>query len=125
MLSSGRYGTRDLERAKIFYDGVAEVLGAQKVIDRPDLCGYQGSEGGMLMIGTPFEGEASVGNGSQMALMAPSRDIVNKAHAKALELGGRCDGPPGPRGAAEWNLYAAYVRDPDGNKLAILRVGQD
>jgi predicted lactoylglutathione lyase len=59
-----------------------------------------------------------------MSLVAPSREAVDKAHAKALELGGQCAGPPGPRGPAEMNFYAAYVRDLDGNKLGLFRFGE-
>jgi len=39
-------------------------------------------------------------------------DIDNKV---ALSLGGTCEGPPGPRGTG--GFYAAYFRDPEGNKL--------
>ena len=123
MLTAGRYGTRDLERARTFYDAIAELLGAQRVLDRPEMIGYRGPQGSMFIVGKPFEGEATPSNGAQMALMAPSRDAVDAAHAKALELGGTCEGPPGPRGPAEMNFYAAYVRDPDGNKLGIFRTG--
>ena len=65
----------------------------------------------MFLVGTPREGEACVGNGSQVMFAAPSRAAVDSAHAKALELGGSCEGPPGPRGAPETNMYAAYFRD--------------
>jgi hypothetical protein len=50
------------------------------------------------MIGTPHAGEATAGNGTQVVFAAPSRAAVNAAHAKALELGGKCEGPPGLRG---------------------------
>ncbi|MDG2004362.1 MAG: VOC family protein, partial [Novosphingobium sp.] len=47
------------------------------------------------------------------------------AHAKALELGGKCEGPPGPRGPEEMNYYGAYFRDLDGNKVMVSRVGRE
>ena len=48
------------------------------------------------------------------------REQVDAFHAKALELGGTCDGPPGLRGPGS---YFAYFRDLDGNKLCAYKVG--
>ncbi len=79
----------------------------------------------MFIIGTPRAGEASVGNGSQVVFEAPSRAAIDAAHAKALELGGTCEGPPGPRGPAEMNMYAAYFRDLDGNKIMVSCSGSE
>jgi catechol 2,3-dioxygenase-like lactoylglutathione lyase family enzyme len=125
MLRTGRYGTRDLARARTFYDAITALLGAKRVIDRDELTGYQGATGGMFVIGKPLAGEATVGNGSQMVFEAPSRAAVDAVHAKALELGGKCEGPPGFRGPVELNFYAAYFRDLDGNKIVLVRIGAD
>ena len=124
MLRVGRFGTRDLARATAFYDAIAVLLGAERVIERPELVGYKGPEGAMFVIGLPLAGEASVGNGTQLGFAAPSRAAVDAVHAKALELGGTCEGPPGLRGPeGDSAYYAAYFRDPDGNKLMVLRSG--
>lgn len=123
MLAIGRYGTRDIERAKTFYDEIAGLVGAQRVMDRPEMVGYKSAEGSMFIVGKPFEGDATVGNGAQMGFNAPSRDVVDKVHAKVLELGGKCEGPPGIRGPEEMGFYAAYFRDLDGNKLACFNMG--
>jgi predicted lactoylglutathione lyase len=123
MLSIARYGTRDLERAKVFYDAISEILGARCIHQRADLLTYKGPEGGMFIVGKPFEGSQSVGNGTQVSFGAPTRAAVDAAHAKALELGGQCAGPPGLRGAPEQGFYAAYFRDLDGNKLMVFRAG--
>jgi catechol 2,3-dioxygenase-like lactoylglutathione lyase family enzyme len=123
MLTVARYGTRDLERARTFYDGITGLLGAQRVLDRPEVAGYKAADGGMFLIGMPFEGDASVGNGTQMGFAASCRAIVDAVHAKALELGGSCAGPPGVRGPDPDGFYGAYFRDPDGNKLLVFRLG--
>jgi catechol 2,3-dioxygenase-like lactoylglutathione lyase family enzyme len=122
MLSVGRYGTRDLERAKTFYDAIAGLLGAGRAFEQEGLVAYKGPGGGMFLIGKPFQGEATVGNGVQLSFAAPSRSAVDAAHAKALELGGKCEGPPGVRGPDPNDpngFYAAYFRDLDGNKLMV------
>ncbi len=59
-----------------------------------------------------------------MSFTAPSRAVVDAVHARALELGGTCLGPPGPRGSAATGLYAAYFRDPDGNKVMVAKIGE-
>jgi predicted lactoylglutathione lyase len=51
-----------------------------------------------------------------IALAAASKVQVNAVYAKALELGGTCEGPAGPRSD---NFYAGYFRDLDGNKLNV------
>jgi catechol 2,3-dioxygenase-like lactoylglutathione lyase family enzyme len=123
MLTVARYGARDLERAKAFYDEIAALLGAQRVIERPEVIGYRGANGGSFMIGKPFEGEATAGNGTQVGFEAPSRAVVDAIHAKALALGGKCEGPPGVRGPDPNGFYGAYFRDLDGNKIAVFRFG--
>lgn len=118
MLSLGRYGTRDLARAKVFYDGIAEILGAKCITNSPKVIGYKGETGGVFFIGTPFEGEATVGNGTQLGFSVASNDIVDALHVRALELGGTSEGAPGYRGPEGYKFYACYFRDPDGNKLS-------
>jgi len=125
MLRTARYGTRDLDRARIFYDAVTAHLEAKRVLYMDHLSGYQGPNGGMFVIGEPLHGEPTVGNGTQVVFEAPSRSAVDAAHAKALELGGKCEGAPGFRGPAEMNFYAAYFRDPEGNKLVVVKQGPE
>lgn len=123
MISLARFGTRDLDRAKTFYDGIATLLGAMRAFDRPDVVAYKTADGGMLLIGKPFEGEATPGNGNQVGIQAASRATVDAVHAKALELGGTCEGKPGIRGDDPDGFYGAYFRDLDGNKLDVFRFG--
>ena len=51
-----------------------------------------------------------------VALEASSREQIHRLHEIALANGGTCEGPPGPRGET---FYAAYFRDPEGNKLCV------
>jgi len=125
MLMTARYGTRDLARAVPFYDAIAGIVGAKRVVDRDEVKGYQGPSGSMFLIGLPFVGEACVGNGTQMVFAAPTRAAVDAVHATALALGGACEGPPGFRGPEEMGFYAAYFRDLDGNKLMVAKQGPE
>lgn len=125
MLALTRYGTNDVARAKAFYGAIANILGARLVVDRKGVVGFRGPEGGIFLIGKPIEGEANVGNGTQVGLAAPNREAVHAVHSKALELGGTCLGAPGPRGSPETGPYAAYFRDLDGNKVMVFYVSPD
>ena len=110
-------GTRDLVRAKAFYDRVLEPLNLKSLLSVDGkVCGW-GVDAPQLMILYPRNGEpATQANGLTVGLVAPSREAVREFHRRALELGGTCEGEPGPRPFAP-NAYAAYVRDLDGHKI--------
>tara|TARA_R110000824_G_scaffold111572_5_gene260192 strand:- start:1547 stop:1924 length:378 start_codon:yes stop_codon:yes gene_type:complete len=123
MIAGGRFGTNDLERARVFYDAIADLTEAKVVMERPDLVAYQAEGGSIFLIGKPFAGEASAGNGNQLTIEAKSREMVDAVHAKAIELGGVNEGEPGIRGDDPDGFYGAYFRDPDGNKWVTYRFG--
>jgi catechol 2,3-dioxygenase-like lactoylglutathione lyase family enzyme len=123
MLTIARYGTRDLPRACRFYDAIAHLLGARRTRELPAAVCYQGAGGVTFVVGLPFDGEATVGNGVQLGFAASSRKVVDAVHEKALELGGKDEGAPGPRGPDPQGFYAAYFRDLDGNKLMVYHAG--
>ncbi|MEM7505025.1 MAG: VOC family protein [Pseudomonadota bacterium] len=67
-----------------------------------------------------FDGRpASAGNGSMIAFDAHSQSQVRELHAAALAAGGSNEGAPGFRDAYGPNFYVGYLRDPQGNKLAL------
>ena len=75
-----------------------------------------------LALTRPYDQKAAtVGNGVMVALAVPGKDRVDALHKKALELGGKDEGAPGPRSET---FYAAYFRDLDGNKLTAFYMGQ-
>ena len=111
-------GTNNKPRAMAFYDALLGLLGAKRFYETERGVGWGVSaEQPMFAVNTPFDGApASVGNGSMVALSAASAEQVQALYAKALELGGRDEGAPGPRGGG---FYGAYFRDLDGNKIAV------
>jgi catechol 2,3-dioxygenase-like lactoylglutathione lyase family enzyme len=129
MLSYVYFGTNDLDRAIAFYDASLAPLNMPRcVTGDPEwdriAAGWGIYENGGtrelgFWIGKPFDGRpASVGNGSMAAFSAPSWRAVDDFYAAALAHGGICDGAPGLRLHYAPDFYAAYVRDPDGNKIA-------
>ena len=116
-------GTNDLGRAATFYDAVAAEMGVGRMMESETFIAW-GAPGGAAGVGLikPFDGNAaSVGNGVMVALEAKDKDQVHRLYDIALSHGGICEGPPGPRG--EGGFYAAYFRDPDGNKLNAFVMG--
>lgn len=118
-------GTNDLEKACEFYDKVLEPLGAKRLMDlgRSVLWGTD-MKSPMFSVTTPFDEQAaSVGNGTMVALMASSKEVVDAVHAAVLAAGGTDEGEPGPRGDPEMGFYGGYFRDLDGNKLNAFVIG--
>lgn len=109
-------GTNDLPRAAAFYDVLCAEMGVGRMGETETFIAW-GVPGGGAGIGLtkPFNGEtATIGNGVMVAFEAKDRAHVDRIYAKARELGAPCEGPPGERFPG---FYAAYFRDPDGNKL--------
>ncbi|WGF86630.1 VOC family protein [Marinivivus vitaminiproducens] len=129
MFAYAMLGTTDLERAARFYDALMAELGQERCFADDTVIGWGGQEDydrPNLCVGLPFDGRpASVGNGTMIALKAPSPDLVRRLHAKALAHGGTDEGAPGLRPQYSPGFYIAYVRDPDGNKLAFACYGAE
>jgi catechol 2,3-dioxygenase-like lactoylglutathione lyase family enzyme len=127
MFNYATVGSNRLEEAKHFYDELLALAGMAPMMDHPSGGRIWRSEDNRLFgVLGPFNGEpATPGNGSMFGFFVDSRDKVSAMHAKALELGGTCEGPPGLRGPEEANNYAAYFRDLDGNKLCAICMGPE
>jgi catechol 2,3-dioxygenase-like lactoylglutathione lyase family enzyme len=119
-------GTNDLERSRAFYDALLAELGAKRLLELPHGFTMWGTAMNRpaVVVTPPYDGQPAVpGNGNMIALVVDRRELVDRVHARALELGGTCEGTPGLRGPEELGYYFAYFRDPDGNKLAVFRIG--
>ena len=115
-------GSQDLERSAKFYDPIAAEMGVGRMMEFPTFIAWGNLDGAPGIAATkPYDGNApSVGNGVMVALECKDRDQVKRLHELALANGGSDEGEPGPRGEPDANgmvFYAAYFRDPDGNKL--------
>lgn len=110
-------GANDIEQARAFYDATLAPLGIKR-LGNSEQASFYGVEAPELVITRPLDGNpATFSNGSTISFVAPSRAAVDAFHEQALANGGACAGAPGPRPVTE-TAYAAYVRDPVGNKIA-------
>lgn len=115
-------GTNDFDRATAFYDALFTDMGGKRLFPTPHGLMYRVGDGAMVMITRPYDEKAATpSNGGMLAIAVDSKEQVAKAHAKALALGGKCEGAPGPRG--NFGEFA-YFRDLDGNKLAVFHAAR-
>lgn len=109
-------GTNDIARARTFYDATLETLGIKRVMNL-ETASLWGTEAPEFMVTKPGNGQpATHANGGTISFVASSRAAVRKFHEVALANGAKDEGAPGPRDFTP-TAYAAYVRDPDGNKV--------
>ena len=112
-------GSNDLERSAAFYDPVLAAIGYRR-IKRSDRVLAYGINEVTFTLERPIDGNsAAVGNGTHVAFLAGDRAMVDDFHRTALTHGGRDEGAPGLRDY-DPNYYAAFVRDPDGNKIEVV-----
>lgn len=115
-------GVSELARSTRFYDAVFGALGckrSQKVDEGWAAWGPDYDGGVSFWICQPFDGRPPTpGNGTMIALRAGNEAEVAAFYEAALAHGGTDEGAPGTRPYYEPTFYVAYVRDPDGNKLA-------
>lgn len=117
MLSHVSIGTNDFDRAVAFYDRVMPALGCGRVMEHPGAVAY-GKRYPEFWVQVPIDGRpATVGNGTHVGFLAPSKAAVDAFHRAALEAGAADDGAPGPRPHYGQPYHGCFVRDPDGHKV--------
>jgi catechol 2,3-dioxygenase-like lactoylglutathione lyase family enzyme len=119
MFSHVMVGTNDVERARVFYDALFAAAGAKpgRADDKGRLIWMK--DGALFMVSPPLDGGAAChANGGTIGFTLSSPEQVEAWHAAGVSHGGQtCEEPPGPRSMPLGQLYLAYLRDPDGNKL--------
>ncbi len=126
MIAYVTVGADDIARARRFYDAFLPVLGYE-VEEGPEGLSYalhkQPGHSVALpdfYVKPPFDGQpASPGNGAMIAFEARSQKQVRDLHAAALVAGGFDEGQPGFRASYGPHFYVGYLRDPQGNKIAL------
>jgi len=108
---------RDLDRAARFYESALAPLGLVRLVTRPATIGFGKTYPEFWINLRAHMADVEQGSGIHIALRAKSTGEVDAFHAAALAAGGRCDGPPGIRPHERVRYYAAFVVDPDGNRI--------
>ena len=126
MISHLTIGSNDIARSRQFYDAAMDALGLARVHAAADAVAYARIPRSFpwIWVMPPFDGlPATRGNGTHVAFLARDDKRVADFHAAALANGGFDEGAPGLRTHYAADYFAAYVRDPDGNKLQAAHYG--
>ncbi|MGH6788679.1 MAG: VOC family protein [Pseudolabrys sp.] len=115
MIDHVSVAVRDLAAAMRFYDAVLAALGYQRLDTRTATAGY-GKKYSDFWINLRAAG-AAMSDGAHVCFRAGGTEIVDAFHAAALRSGGASDGEPGLRPLHGEGYYAAFIRDPDGNRI--------
>ncbi len=121
MFSHIMIGTNDLDKSKAFYDSLLGTLGVKPaMIDRHRI--FYRTKTGTFSVSKPIDGkDATPANGGTVGFLANSKEEADAWHAAGIAAGGTtCEDPPGVREGPAGNMYLAYLRDPDGNKICAL-----
>jgi catechol 2,3-dioxygenase-like lactoylglutathione lyase family enzyme len=119
MFSHIMVGSNDIVRSKRFYDALFGALGGQPAAEDARGRLIYAHNGGRFMVSRPIDGkQASHANGGTIGFAMSGREQVDAWHKAGVANGGTSiEDPPGVRRGAAGELYLAYLRDPDGNKL--------
>jgi catechol 2,3-dioxygenase-like lactoylglutathione lyase family enzyme len=107
----------ELDRAARFYEAVLATLGYAKLETRPATVAFGKRYSEFWLNHRPGLQAQPDGSGAHVALRASNPEMVDAFHAAALANGGASDGAPGLRPQHGDGYYAAYIRDPDGNRI--------
>ena len=105
----------DLERAGRFYDAVVGALGWRRHIEEPDRIGW----GIVRPLFYASTRRTPAPGGAHVCFAATGIPAVKGAWESGIAAGGSDDGEPGQRPEYGASYYAAYLLDPDGNRVEI------
>jgi len=117
MIDHVSIAVRDLARAAAFYEAVLSCIGYAKLEVRPATIAFGKRYSEFWLNLRPAMAAIVPDSGAHVCLRAPSAAAVDAFHAAALAAGGACDGAPGLRPQHGEGYYAAFIRDPDGNRV--------
>jgi catechol 2,3-dioxygenase-like lactoylglutathione lyase family enzyme len=117
MIDHVSVGVRDLERAARFYESVLATLGLSRLVTRSATVGFGKSYPEFWLNLRTGMAPVAPESGVHICLRAKSMSEVDAFHAAALKAGGCSGGAPGLRLHDRVRYHAAFVIDPDGNRI--------
>jgi catechol 2,3-dioxygenase-like lactoylglutathione lyase family enzyme len=111
----------DIARATRFYDSVMAALGVARIGEDEGWAGYglrcDADNPDRSYLSLRRSGRGRAVHAVHYAFKAPSRSAVDSFWRDGLAAGGTDDGPPGLRAHYHPRYYAAFLIDPDGNRI--------
>ena len=113
-------GVADLMASTSFYDSVLEPVGMKRLVTRDSTVGFGKQYPEFWLNHRPDMPAVEEATGVHVCLRARSIDAVHAFYDTARRLGAADDGAPGPRPQYSEAYYAAFIRDPDGNRIEVV-----
>ena len=117
MIDHVSIAVRDLLGSARFYEAVLAPLGYAKLVTRPKTIGFGKKYPEFWLNERRNMMPVDADSGVHICLRARDAETVQAFHATAIEAGGSSDGVPGPRSGEMQGYYAAFIRDPEGNRI--------
>jgi catechol 2,3-dioxygenase-like lactoylglutathione lyase family enzyme len=115
VFSHAMIGAKDVATSAKFYDAALGALGVKNLGPFGEWILY-GKDKPAFIVARPGNGEAPSSNGVTFGFAAATTAEVDAFQAAGLAAGGTDEGAAGPRSHLP-GAYAAYLRDPAGNKV--------
>jgi catechol 2,3-dioxygenase-like lactoylglutathione lyase family enzyme len=117
MIDHVSVGVADLDRAAQFYEAALAALGLKRLVTRPATVGFGKAYPEFWINLRRDISKVPHESGTHICLRAKTPAEVDAFHAAAVSNGGTSDGLPGLRPHDRVKYYAAFVLDPDGNRI--------
>ena len=120
MIDHVSVNVRDLGASGAFYDAVLGTIGLARVVVKAGTIGFGKTYPEFWLNARPGSAPAAADSGTHICLRARTTDAVDAFHEAAIGVGGSDDGQPGMRPEYNDRYYAAFIRDPDGNRIEVV-----
>jgi catechol 2,3-dioxygenase-like lactoylglutathione lyase family enzyme len=117
MIDHVSIAVRDLQQSVKFYDALFAPVGYTKIKVKPASVGYGKTYPEFWINQRSDLTHLDADSGTHICVRVADEAAVQAFHAAALKAGGTSDGAPGLRPEYNERYYAAFIKDPDGNRI--------
>ena len=113
-------GVRDLAKSTAFYQALLATIGFETLAEREETVGFGKKYPEFWLNHRPHMTAVEADSGVHIALRTKGREAVDAFYHTALQAGATSDGTPGFRSEYHESYYAAFIRDPEGNRIEVV-----
>lgn len=110
----------DLAKSTAFYQAVLATIGFETLASREGTVGFGKKYPEFWLNHRPEMAQVEDDSGVHIALRTKGREVVDRFYETALQAGATSDGAPGFRSEYHESYYAAFIRDPEGNRIELV-----
>lgn len=116
----------DIEKSARFYDVLLKPLGFRRVCEAKDFVGYGTEEDkDKFALKKRVNTVSQPSPGFHVAFSAPTHSAIDQSYSAAINCGGTDNGAPGLREHYGPHYYAAFVIDPDGYEIEVVKSSEE